>query len=208
MADAAPARVVVFIDYMNVFNDARAAFCAWPFGPADGQFDPLRLGRLLASKRPLGSPGDRILQEVRLYRGRPDSRKEPKTHAAHMRQCAAWEASGVNVIPRPLRYPRNWPQEREEEKGIDVQIAIDAVMMAIHGELEVAILATTDTDQRPVLEAFQSLPLDPTPIIEVSTWKSESFHKKLQVKGIHVWSHYIEAIEYRTLRDLRDYNLP
>jgi hypothetical protein len=51
------ARVVVFIDYMNAFNDARAALCSWPYGPADGQFDPMRLGRLLASRQPLGTTG-------------------------------------------------------------------------------------------------------------------------------------------------------
>jgi uncharacterized LabA/DUF88 family protein len=200
-------RVVVFVDYMNVFNDARAAFCAWPFGPADGQIEPMKLGRLLASKQPLGTTGGRVCKEVRVYRGRPDPRKEPKTHAAHMRQCAAWAAAGATVIPRPLRYPRDWPKTKEEEKGIDVQLAIDAVMMAINGELDVAILATTDTDQRPVLEAFHQLPMRSAPAIEVSTWKSPTFSKKLQVKGLHVWSHYIEEPEYRAIRDRNDYNV-
>lgn len=206
MADS-DARVVVFIDYMNVFNDARKAFCSWPYSPADGQFNPMKLGRVLASRRPLGTKTTRKLEEVRLYRGRPDSRKEPETHAAHMRQCAAWEAAGVNVIPRPLRYPRDWPKEREEEKGIDVQIAIDMVMMAIHGELDVAVLASTDTDQRPVLEAFHALPTDPRPLIEVSTWRTASFQKKLQIKGLHVWTHYIDRPEFETVRDRTDYNI-
>jgi hypothetical protein len=80
------------------------------------------------------------------------------------------------------------------------------VMMAIHGELDVAILASTDTDQRPVLESFHTLPLSPVPIIEVATWKSPSFSKKLQVRGLHVWSHYIEQPEFRSLTDRTDYN--
>ncbi len=200
------ARLVVFVDYMNAFNDARKAFCARPYGPADGQFDPMKLGRTLASRQPHGTKAPRSLTEVRLYRGRPDSRKEPATHAAHMRQCAVWESAGATVLPRPLRYPRAWPQERAEEKGIDVQIAIDAVMMAIRDELDVAVLATTDTDQRPVLEAFHALPGEPRPTIEVATWRSDDFQKKLQVKGLHVWTHYIEAAEFQTLRDATDYN--
>jgi uncharacterized LabA/DUF88 family protein len=150
----APLRVVVFIDYQNVLNDARAAFHSRPFGPADGQVDPIGLGRLLAGKQALGESGKRACHEVRVYRGRPDPRKEPQTNAAHMRQCQAWENAGAKVLTRPLRYPRNWPKERAEEKGIDVQIAIDMVMMAINKDLDVAILASTDTDQRPVQRLF------------------------------------------------------
>src|SRR5437588_34696 len=118
---------------MNVFNDARLAFHTRPFGPSDGQIDPIALGKLLVSKQPLGTTRHRACHEVRVYRGRPDPRREPQTTAAHMRQCSAWESAGARVIARPLRYPRNWPKERIEEKGIDVQIAIDMVMMAVNG---------------------------------------------------------------------------
>ena len=202
------ARVVVFIDYMNLFNDARAAFFAFPFGPSDGQMSPMRLGRLLCGRQPLGTSTPRSCVGVRVYRGRPDPRKEPKTYSAHMRQCAAWEAEGATVATRPLRYPRDWPDRREEEKGIDVQIAIDMVMMAINGELDVAILASTDTDQRPVLEAFHTLPLDPKPIVEIATWRSPTFNKKLEVKGLHVWQNFLEEADFKAIRDGRDYNQP
>jgi NYN domain-containing protein len=124
-----------------------------------------------------------------------------------MRQCAAWEKAGAKVIPRPLRYPRDWPTSRAEEKGIDVQIAIDMVTMAINGELDVAILATTDTDLRPALEAFHVLPLDPAPSIEVAAWRSPTMSKKLQVPGIHVWVHFVERAQYMSVRDGTDYNI-
>jgi uncharacterized LabA/DUF88 family protein len=202
-----PQRVVVFIDYQNVMRDARRAFCGRPYGPADGQIDPLRYAQLLVSRQPLGTKGRRTLQEVRVYRGRPDPRKDAQTYAAHMRQSHGWEQAGVSVITRPLRYPRDWPKTRAEEKGIDVQVAIDAVMRAIHNQLDVAILATTDTDQRPVLEAFHGLPLDPQPIIEVATWRTPTFSKKLQVPGLHVWSHFLDDAAFRQVRDYRDYNI-
>jgi uncharacterized LabA/DUF88 family protein len=205
MADATH-RTVVFIDYMNVFNDARTAFHAWPFGASDGQIDPIALGKRLAAKKPLGVSRKRACHEVRIYRGRPDSRREAQTHAAHMRQCEAWEHAGATVITRPLRYPQGWPKEREEEKGIDVQISIDMVMMAIKGDLDVAILASTDTDLRPVLEAFHALPAHPAEI-EVSTWTSNTMHKKLQVPNLHVWTHKLDAEDYRRVRDKHDYNL-
>jgi uncharacterized LabA/DUF88 family protein len=198
--------MVVFIDYMNVFNDARLAFGSPPFGPSDGQINPMQFGRLLAAREPLGTTRSRECAEVRVYRGRPDPRKEPRTYSAHMRQCAAWEQAGATVVTRPLRYPRSWPSEREEEKGIDVQIAIDMIMMAVTGALDVAVLASTDTDQRPVLEAFSAIPTEPRPVVEVATWRSESFSKKLQVKNVHVWHHFVEEPEFRAIRDTTDYN--
>jgi uncharacterized LabA/DUF88 family protein len=202
-----PHRVVIFADYMNVFNDARTAFHRQPFGPSDGQVDPIQLGRVLTAKRPPGAT-DRACHEVRVYRGRPDPRKEPQTNAAHMRQCRAWESAGARVITRPLRYPRNWrPGQKVEEKGIDVQIAIDMVMMAINGDLDVAILASTDTDQRPVLEAFHALPLDRRPIVEVMAWRSETANKRLNIPDHHVWAHFLEVSAYRRVRDKHDYNL-
>lgn len=201
-------RVVVFIDYQNVMRDARRAFCAAPYSAADGQIDPIAYGQLLTSRQPPAASGRRRLQEVRAYRGRPHSEKDARTHAAHMRQTSAWQAAGVTVVTRDLRYPRDFPKEPAEEKGIDVALAIDAVMMAVNGELDVAVLATTDTDQRPVLEAFQRLPLREPPIIEVVTWQSPRFSKKLQIKEAHVWSHLLDDAAYRRVRDSRDYNIP
>lgn len=203
-----PRRVVVFIDYQNVLNDARRAFCSRPYGPADGQVDPTRLARLVASRIPLGASAERRLQEVRVYRGRPDPRKDPQTYAPHMRQCGAWERSSAVVISRALRYPGDWPRERAEEKGIDVQIAIDMVTRAVNRELDVAILASTDTDLRPALEAFHRLALDDPPLVEVCAYRSAHFSKKLQVPDLHVWTHFIDEPEYRTLRDRTNYNQP
>jgi hypothetical protein len=202
-----PQRVVVFVDYQNVLNDARHVFHEKPFGPADGQIDPIALGHLLARRHPFGVSERRACHEVRVYRGRPDPRKEPQTNAAHMRQCQAWESAGASVTTRPLRYPRGWPKERAEEKGIDVQIAIDIVMMAINQEFDVAILASTDTDQRPVLEALPALPMNPTPAIEVAAWRGERSNNRLSALGVVTWPHLLEANDYRKVRDTHDYNL-
>jgi uncharacterized LabA/DUF88 family protein len=200
-------RVVVFIDYQNVMRDARRAFFTPPHGASDGQIHPLRYAQLLVSRQPLGTSARRALQEVRVYRGRPHSEKDPRTHAAHSRQVAAWERAGVSVITRDLRYPRAFPQEPAEEKGIDVALAIDAVMMAVRSELDVAIIASTDTDQRPVLEAFHRLPGENPPTVETATWTSATFSKKLQIAGRHVWTHFLDDAAYRLVRDRRDYNV-
>ncbi len=199
--------IVVFIDYQNLYNDARRAF-AKSYDPASfGQINPIKLANLLASRQPLGVSERRTLKEVRAYRGRPDSTKEPKTYGAHMRQSASWEKAGVNLIHRPLRYPHNGPQSRPEEKGIDVQIAIDIVTMAINAEFDVAILVSTDTDLKPALEAFGILPFGDERIIEVAAYKSPIFKKALRLPDRPIWCHFIEEDEYRSVRDKRDYNI-
>ena len=57
-----------------------------------------------------------------MYSGRPDATKDARTHAAHMKQCAEWRRGGANVITRQLRYPKEWPNLKAQEKGIDVII--------------------------------------------------------------------------------------
>lgn len=127
------ARVVVFLDYQNVYMGARGAF--HPFGAPSqaGQIDPGRLGELLASKGPPGI--GRELIQVRIYRGQPDSEKDPRGYAANNRQCERWRTlPKASVTTRTLRYPREWPREKEQEKGIDVQLAIDLVAGAVRHE--------------------------------------------------------------------------
>lgn len=67
------ARVVVFIDYMNVYEDFRRAFCTGTLLPTHGQFDPVTLARLVASKGP--DHEEWRLSGVRVYSGRhtPDA---------------------------------------------------------------------------------------------------------------------------------------
>jgi uncharacterized LabA/DUF88 family protein len=199
--------VVVFVDYQNLYNDARRAFHERVDPTVCGQIDPIRLGRLLVAREPHGANPNRTLKEVRVYRGRPDSTKEPQTYGAHMRQCAAWEADGVVVCHRPLRYPREWPRVKPEEKGIDVQLAIDVVTLATAQYYDVGIVVSTDTDLKPPLEAFSLLPLPEQTRIEVAAYKSPVFKKVLRVTDQHVWCHFIEEQDYRSIRDNRDYNI-
>jgi uncharacterized LabA/DUF88 family protein len=139
--------VILFVDYQNVYRAAREAFCP-PSAPAqEGQVNPARLGELIASRRPAGE-----LIGVRIYRGHPDSRKEPRGSAIVERQCRAWRGlPKVVVFTRPLRYPRDWPNARPVEKGIDVALSVDFVLMAARGEYDVGIVMSTDTDMIPCI---------------------------------------------------------
>jgi hypothetical protein len=81
----------------------------------------------------------------------PTPKHDPPGNAATQRRIAAWisdDPALVQVFPRPLRYP---PQAGRE-KGVDVELAIDIVRLAIDDAYDVAVLVSADTDLTPPLE--------------------------------------------------------
>jgi hypothetical protein len=111
-------KVTLFIDAQSLYNAIRGAFFSDTDNHAYGQVDPMKLANFICSRPPPGVT--RVLNEVRVYSGRPDPTKDPRTHAAHMKQCAAWSRGGAHVITRQLRYPREWPNLKAQEKAIVV----------------------------------------------------------------------------------------
>lgn len=198
-------RVVVFLDYQNVYRGALSLFHPWDAPAAAGQIDPLALGRLLTAR----GVGDRELHQVRVYRGRPDSAKEPKTYAANRSQCGAWERNGqgkVRVFTRALRYPQAWPAFKAEEKGIDVALAVDFVSMAVRGEYDVGIIMSTDTDLKPALEAVIRLRTGDRPRCEVAAWTAPGSHaRRLSIPNARLWCHWFGPDDYQAVWDPRDY---
>lgn len=199
-------RVVLFVDYQNVYRRARAAFHRRTDPSWVGQIDPLRLGQLIVEK----SPFPRDLTQVRVYRGRPDATKDPRTYGANLRQSVAQELSGqgkVTVVARALRYPSDWPIHAAEEKGIDVALAVDFVMMAVRHEYDVGVIMSTDTDLVPALEAVVSLGGNPR--CEVVAWTNPraGHSRRIGVRGARVWCHWLNAQDYEAVTDLTDYNV-
>ncbi|MYB40802.1 MAG: NYN domain-containing protein [Chloroflexi bacterium] len=200
-------RVAVFVDMQNVYGGARRTFYSGVSAHhTDGQIDPLALGNLICSRPPPGLT--RTLSEVRVYTGRPESTKEPKTYGAHMRQCEAWERAGAVVIPRPLRYPGDWPDTRAEQKGVDVQLAIDFVAGAIDDRYDVGVMFSTDTDLRPALE-FVTDRFERYPRAEVAAWRGSGANRSLRVRGGQrsTWVHFLDWDDYLAIRDRTDYLL-
>lgn len=201
---ALSSRVIVFIDSQNAYQGARGVF----FRPTDhhacGQLDPLKLGRLICSKVPAGDKPlvPRELEEVRVYTGRPDSTKDPKSYGAHMRQCSVWERNGVIVRARALRYPPGWPAQRAEEKGVDVALAIDFVALAFEEKYDVGVIVSTDTDLRPALEYVTELP---NVSAETAAW-CDSTPRGLTLPGRHLWCHRLRREDFDAVADYTDYN--
>ncbi|MFA4964398.1 MAG: NYN domain-containing protein [Thermoleophilia bacterium] len=204
----ASARVIVFLDYQNVYNGAREAFDLRGDPSRYGQIDALKLAELIVARH----PEDSHVAGVRLYRGRPDSAKQPRAYGANMRQSDALEKRGqglVRVITRTLRYPYDWPKNSAQEKGIDVALAVDFVTMAVSGEYDIGVLMSTDTDLVPALEAVFRIDDRPYPRCEVAAWsRPGAYSRRLQVPGKRLWCHWLKPDDYAVVEDLTDYNLP
>jgi hypothetical protein len=164
-------RVVVFLDYQNIYMSARRAFLGTEAPSSAGNVKPFALGQLIASRGPAGT--DRVLQQVRVYRGLPDANRDPKGNAAVLRQSlaqqlgydeeAVWEKINeefscepyevVHQHLRPLQYPPGWPLEPAREKGVDVALAVDFVTGALERRFDIGVIMSTDSDLRSALEA-------------------------------------------------------
>lgn len=202
---AAP-RAVLFVDYQNVYRGAREAFAHPGAPPPHGQVHPLALGELIAKRSRPGCD----LAGVRIYRGQPNRNREPARHATVERQCRVWRSQPkAAVCTRTLRYPADWPASRPQEKGIDVALGVDFVLMAARSEYDVGIIMSTDTDLVPALEAVIALEGSPFPRCEVAAWSAPNgYSQRLGVRGRRIWCHWLDEEDYRAVADPRDYSKP
>ena len=198
-------KIVVFVDESNVYKDARRCFFNNEGPGSNGRIKPMRYGMLLADLQPLGTSEERELKEVRAYGGIPNRHKDPQTYSAHRRQMAEWERREVKPIMRPLRYPPDWPTSPAEQKGVDVQLALDVVVMGLKKEYDIAIIASTDTDLRPAIEGCHELGIASECEIEVAAWRHQSYRKRIEVRGVHVWCHFLDRDDYDTCHDPKNY---
>lgn len=205
-------RVAVFIDYQNVYRRARGIFNLESSDHPVGQINPTKVGKLLASK----TGADCQLSQVRVYRGLPSNKHQPKGYGAVRRQTASWRKSGnPEVILRPLHYPANWPNSRKEdgeprEKGIDVELAVDFVRMAISGDFDHGIIFSMDNDLKPALE-FIGKSHTQIGIAVASWWPSGEINKNsrpstISIPNINLKEIRLNYSDFQSVRDDTDYS--
>lgn len=200
-------RVVVFLDWQNVYNRARDYFCLPGADHWEGQVDPVKLAQHLADD----SQYDRALHQVRIYRGRPDQSRDPTGYAACLRQIGVWQQSPlVEVVTRTLRYPAGWPAVHAQEKGIDVALAVDFAVMAVRREYEVGIMMSTDTDLKPALEYVAGLMRAwGSPRAEVAAYSTTTGHsRRLSIPPPNLYCHWVGKAVYDKIADPTIYSQP
>jgi uncharacterized LabA/DUF88 family protein len=168
-----PRRVVVFVDYQNIYKGARESFHVPDAAGENGQVHPLQLGQILA-----GLVTDGELKQIRIYRGIPSNQRDPRGYGAVRKQTASWVRSSpekVHVYHRPVQY---LPGMAPREKGIDVQLAIDFVVMAVKAEYDVGVLFSADTDLVPALDAVCDLSKNGQPEAWVAGWDGPNYKRR------------------------------
>jgi uncharacterized LabA/DUF88 family protein len=196
--------VAVFIDYQNLYRRARDCFFPLSSAHYEGQVSPRAVGDEIVHRVAARNPGA-SLAFVRVYRGLPDGGRDAKGHAACAKQVAAWSAQAlVHPVTRPLRYPNNYPTEKPKEKGIDVQIALDFVLLALDKKFDLGVLFSADTDLRPAIEEVRAR----TSVkVDVAAWQPPTgYGSRLTISGAKIWCHFFDQKAYAKVADLTDYN--
>jgi NYN domain-containing protein len=192
--------ITVFIDYQNAHLRGHEKWCPEGEPAHHCLIDPLLVADRVVQRR---APGG-VVTSVRAHRGRPDPRHEPASAARSDQQASAWGVdSRVQILRRPLAYPRDWGTarcvEKAREKGIDVSIAIDMVQMALRTEYEVGILFSRDTALVPAVQLVFDLPGVHT---EVATWQGAS---RLRLPFRSLFCHKLTQADFVAVRDSRAY---
>lgn len=145
-------RVITFIDGQNLFRQAKRCFGTyWP------DYDPIKISEFIALRYP-----DRELKEIRFYTGKPPIYKSRLWHWFWENKISAHQNEDERFIPftLPLAYHSEEaeyinPQTNEvitetvefsREKGIDVRIALDLVLLAITDSYDIAVIFSQDRD--------------------------------------------------------------
>ena len=144
-----------------------------------------------------------VLNEVRVYRGEPDRRRDARGHDAFLRQRAAWERMGVQVKTATLQYGRSGPIEKE----IDVKLALDFVVGAIDRSYDVGVLFSFDRDFVPALKLVRER-MAGLCRADVAGWGEIRSGRYLVPPGPPPIRHLFGKAAYERLADVADYTRP
>lgn len=195
----------LFIDYQNLHLSAHERFGAFGDPIHRSLIHPGRFADCLAAIRNERVHEPVKIAHVNVFRGQPSNEREARPAARNKAQTAEWTRDRrVTVHARPLRYPRDWPDEPSREKGVDVLLAISLVRAAIEHPGDVIILASRDTDLLPAIEMARHVD---HAIVEVAGWLGDS---RLRLKGANhgpsMWCTQLGRAEFDKCRDMRDYS--
>lgn len=194
--------LAVFIDYQNAYRGAREAFGESDAHHIVGQFNPLKLARLIQKRHP-SYPGARLrrLVRVQIYRGMPSSTKSPIGYASARKQVNRWrsaastDAPRLDVHTRPLDYRTGKPRE----KGIDVLLALDLAFGAADRDFDVVVLFSGDSDLLPALERAQASGV----VCETAAWTGGG--RRQPQRSYLRWEHRLGQRDYEAVHDSFDY---
>jgi uncharacterized LabA/DUF88 family protein len=196
-------RASIVIDYQNVHMTAHDVFD--PRGELhESLIHPVEFAdRAIVerNRRQREGMAHAVLARTIVFRGRHNLDHHWEQHRRCNDQAAQWQKDGAIVELRDLKYSyqlgangepirdisgKKIPVGRPKEKGIDVLCALALVREAARPDVDVAILASRDTDLVPALdEAFDFRVSEPDRYAKVETvaWFNRRFREENSMSG-------------------------
>ncbi len=182
------ADVVFFVDYENMRRSLNGVY-----GEASDEFDPIKLAQLVLDRR----LGPSRLKELRIYRGIPNRTIERNKSKKDGRQRRRWLGDPATVfIGRPMQYRRGSRVGRE--KGIDIALAIDAIVHAFRHRADCIVICSRDSDLEPVIEFLLTGLAQPV-CVEVVGIRGLSRLKFRRTE--EPWCHFLTKEDFEAIRD-------
>lgn len=165
-----PESVAVLIDYENTRRNARDAFLERSAPSFHGMVDPVTVAQKIVEQRNRQRLSK--LEAVKVFRGRPNPEHQPESAGAFDRFASAWTSDPiVELRPRDLKYRFLSDGTFEaREKGVDVDLAVQAIKSALLDEFDVLIIFSNDSDLVPAIELVYS---ETRTRVEVAAWSAE-----------------------------------
>jgi hypothetical protein len=193
-------RVAVFIDWMNVYKQARKAFGLEGEPGVRGQISPLSVANVLTAGNKRRSDGQLVRVEV--HRGQPLPNSDEVGHTAVTLHSQSWRFENPKLVVPQLRPLRQEIGEQAREKGVDVALAVHAMEYAVLGRADVVIIFSHDTDLLPVVEAIQRIKGDR--YVETASWRTDDYKKRIPPRG-RVVNHSLRGELFEMVEDKTNY---
>jgi uncharacterized LabA/DUF88 family protein len=139
---------------------------------------------------------------INVHRGLPSQKFDQSGYAANRRQSAAWMREGPQIVfpkLRPLRYSRDG---EAREKGVDVQLAVEALEWIISEACDVAVIFSHDSDLVPIVEA--AVRLKGSECVETASWVADGFHQRIRTRPA-VYHHGISEAVFAKVETRTNY---
>lgn len=207
--------VAVIIDYQNIHLTGHGEFCPPGVAKHESLVHPLHFANQLIQARKLARRAKGLdddstlpstLTRVAVFRGLPGNRQQPDFYRRNLAQQSEWTRDRrVDVRYRPLKYTYDsYGDWTAQEKGVDVQVALEVVRAVQSDQYQVVILAAHDTDLEPAIEyALDSEPVKAGRVeIETAGWTN---CKRLRIPYRPTWHTYLDGAAFVRARDRKDY---
>lgn len=220
-------RAVVIMDYQNVHLVGHSLYGRTRHLPRhETLLDPLLFaGALLRERNARQREGAAaaVLRRVEVFRGQPSSEHDPDGYARTLAQQSQWQRDRrVMVTLRPLKYEyqrdgaggyvRDVYGNRitvgpPREKGVDVLCALAAVRAAQDPNVDLVIVASSDTDLAPSLDEIRRMG---TAKVETFCWWDVAEQRGFQLhptdRSRPVWNTRLREADFRACCDPTDYS--